>query len=51
MSYWYDQLVVGGVGGGGSVGGVVPSVLRFLIKSFSMKFSSESLQICYIDSL
>ena len=36
MSYWYDQLVVGGVGvgvGGGGVGGVVPSVLRFLIKS------------------
>ena len=46
MSYWYDQLVVGGVGGG------VPSVLRFLIKSkFSMKFSLESLQICYMDSL
>ena len=28
MSYWYDQLVAGGVGGGG-VGGVVPSVLIF----------------------
>ena len=28
-SYWYDQLV----GGGGGVGGGVPSVLRFLIKS------------------
>ena len=36
MSYWYDQLV----GGGGGVGGVVPSVLRFLIKS-SFQWSSH----------
>ena len=33
MSYWFDQLVVGSGGGDGGVGGVVPSVLRFLIKS------------------
>ena len=49
MSYWYDQLVVGGVvggggggGGGGGVGGVVPSVLRFLIKS-SFLWSSHQI--------
>ena len=42
MSYWYDQLI-------GVVCGLCVKVSEYV--KFPTKFSSDSLQICYIDSV